>query len=416
LKAEGDVVFSIRSIDTINSDEDKETIESYHLQKGEELVWVSYTEKGIRKEITEKSDVDVTIDFEYHRIPEKTIESTMFLSAIAMCAPYLDSAGGYSGNEWHLSRFCLESNKIIATDKHRLIVAKDIDINPLVFYNKKGKVTDRFLLQGNVSLLLPKSGSCQLASRIESIWQYNEESSTQTERNVTVLYIVFPDYYILTTGNSLGYSDWHRVTDEKIDKDAHRLHIDPRDAQMCIKQLKMLPKSKFGERAVHLHFEEGRLCADSRATDTSNIRLRFSEHTTGSIASETIVDNISLGDALQYATEVFQNPTRDVTLLGTTERKVSPLHFESDIATIAVMPSTKNSEAKKITSVVEMKEHWEQQVKKSVVKKPTVQKQPKSNALFASADRDIIVALRLENEQLKKEIEMLRSNKKHKNI
>jgi hypothetical protein len=46
-----------------------------------------------------------------------------------------------------LSSFCLEGDKIIATDGGRLIVAKDVDIESLTFCGEERMVADRFLLR-----------------------------------------------------------------------------------------------------------------------------------------------------------------------------------------------------------------------------------------------------------------------------
>jgi hypothetical protein len=299
-------------------------------------------------------------------MPKNTITSTKFLSVIAMCAPYCDKDDG-SEIKKALSSFCLEGDNIIAVDGRRLIVAKNIDIDSLAFCGDERMVTDRFLLQGNVSLLLPKSGSCQLAPLVTPVLEYDNKLQKHVKKTVAVLYIGFPDYFICVPCVSGRFPNWKSLLPEHNAK-THKLHIDTRDAQACIKQLKTLPKREYRTSCVHLHFEDGRLCADSQSADTPNIRLRFSEHTTGSIASETGIDIDFLGDVLRVATEMQQNSGKGIV----------PLHFESDIATIIVMSHDLYDNVSEIASVVELEEHW-----KSWIPKPV-----KRNGLFVEADKD----------------------------
>jgi hypothetical protein len=402
-KSEGDVTFSI--FDTVDLDGGGD-INSHGLQKGKVSVRITYIEKGIPKEIIENACVDVAIDLKYYQIPENAIESSRFLQTIAMCEPYYDRRKGCGDSVPVCGAFCLEGDKIIATNGHRMIVAKDVDIDSLVFFDSQKKPTNQFLLQGIVSSLLPKSGTCRLASRVETTWEHNYVTDEQVEKNTSLLYIVCPEYFIITTMVAGRYVKWQSLVVDDVEG-VHKLHLDPRDVEVCLKRLHVLPvdKSRFKERdIVRFCFNEGRLCIESCAEQISNTRLRLSEFTTGSIAPETYLDVTYLEDALKIFTEVSQNPTEVDTSFGAATTYVQPLRFESNDALVIVMPCT-GVKQNKITSVIDVKDHWERSAKK-----PVVQKQSKRSALFTNADKDIIAALRLENEQLKKEIETLRNN------
>jgi hypothetical protein len=399
-KSEGDVTFLCRNGKAGKQDSDgySELRKSHRVQGCEGIVWVTHTEHGVAKTIIKKCVIANLIDLEYHRIPETTIDSPEFLSTIAMCTPYLQST---SGETW-ADCFCFNGGEIIATDRHRIIAVKDTGIDSLVFYDSAKKITDQFLMRGLVSALLPKSGTCRLASRLEPIREYRPETDEHTKRNVTVFYIISPDYYIVTEGVKGQAPAWEAILDEPV-KDARRLHIDKRDAQTCIKQLKVLPRGRYDmDHCIHLCFDEGRLCVDSCADDTPNVRLRFSEFTTGSVDMNNYTNAGYLSDALQVAAEAYQNPPKLCVDNGVEKAVERPLCFTSDSGSVMISVMTHHSIYKdqRIANIVEVKDHWEQQPKK----------QPKSKSrLSAHSDSDLIASLKLENEQLKKEIASLRN-------
>jgi hypothetical protein len=388
-KSEGDIVFSIR-----DTEADRNSVE-FELQNGEEPVWVTYKERSVMKEIITKSRIDIVMDLDYHKIPDTTVESSEFLPAIATCSPYRDfeSAGA-------LNDFCIDDAKIVVTDGHCLFVVNVVDISSRVFEQAACEAlrNEQFLLDGRVGSLLPKSGNCRLSSRVVRAWVKDDEGK-QVEKDIVVLYVGFSDYYIVVSSTERRFPRWRLLIPEN-EEGAYKLHIDPRDVQVCLNQLKELPtceKYKQDKRnRVHLHIVEGRFCIDSCSVEISNTRLQFSEFTTGVVPENIYIDVQYLCGALQLATEVRQ--TDD-----------SPLCFESATATVVVMPYTMKSSSvdacKEVTHIVDLQDHWkpEQPVKKTVVKK-----QPQNtNTTFAHTYRDIIETLQKENEQLKKENEQL---------
>jgi hypothetical protein len=382
LKSQGDVIFS--SCDSDN------------------FVTITYTVYDVVKKIEVHYKSDVVLDFEYYKTPENVIESSKFLSAITMCSPCRDK--DKYNPKYILHRFCIEGNEMITTNGRCLIVAHDLDINSLVFELtvSKEKPNGYFLLDDGILPLLPKSGTCRLAALTEKV--IKPDGSTH---DVAVLRIGFSDYFIFTTSSDSRFPRWKSILPVE-EKKAHKLHIDPRDAQVCLRQLKTLPKSSQSkyekENYVYVHIEEGRLCIDSCSSEIGNIRLCCSEFTTGSIADNVYLDVHYLSTALEVASEMSQNPIR-ISKINEAHIEIQPLHFESDIATFVVMPAkdpASKQEMKEITFVIDVKKYWEQP-KKQVVQKS------RCSTLFFNAEQELVTQLKLENEQLKKENEQLRN-------
>jgi hypothetical protein len=117
-KSEGDIVFSIRNDNTLSPFDVVLLSSMVYSDKAEsqsDMSYITYLEKGDRKEIAIKSRVDVVVNLTHHCVPKNTITSIKFLSAIAMCAPYFDD-GGVDKSVSALGSFCLEGNNIIAVD------------------------------------------------------------------------------------------------------------------------------------------------------------------------------------------------------------------------------------------------------------------------------------------------------------
>jgi hypothetical protein len=409
--AEGEVVFSSlnkNENDSENENEGESDTEkelSYDdwlrvcgvgLRKGEALVQITYTSQCVPRQTAARAIIGVEI--EMHTIPSQMIESSKFLSAVAMCAPYCDNFDG----KYLLSSLCLEGDKVIAISGVRLIVAKDVDIDSLVFSGKssitKGVPNGRFLLDLNVLPPLPKSGSCKLATFTTA---YYKESET----DVSWLCIVVDDYCIFARCGGGIFPNWQNVIEELV-ADGYTAHIDPRDFQAVTKRLSALPMNS-GLRAVHFRTENGRLGIESISTLVPNTRFQFSENSTGELSPDSNISVDYLCDALSVSTDIKQNPTRwEENDRGEMEAHESPYIFESDIAVVVVMPCSLPLKVKDVANVIDVKEYW--QPDKKIGQKVT-KKQSKQNSLFANADKDKITALQTENEQLRKENELLKN-------
>jgi hypothetical protein len=429
-KAEGDIVFSFDDCgsDVLVLDEEKpfddvlyadelqepekeqredydnsnaqstQVVNSVHSQYENEVsLNITYTECGITKQIQCSAYTDIVVVPQCFTIPENTVESSKFLPTLATCNSYRGAVDG----KYQLTAFCLEDDKIVVTDEYRICIAKDVGVPSLKCQSYCIGESDsspyRHLLHGDIVSLVPKSGACRMASLLEYVPVEDSVSKTNISTPVSCLYIGFSDCHIWTRCVEGNYPNWRRYEFDT-ELDFQSLCIDKRDALICLKQLDALPKDvERGNAYIYLHFEEGRLCIDSCARRSLNSRIRFSELTTGAI--DVFADVKYFQDILRLAIKTQQNPIVIKTL-------DSYIVFKSDSVMVLLMAASDIKERNTVASTTETQQYW---AVENPRKQSTVSKPPKRNALFVNADKDRIAVLQIENEQLKKEIELLKN-------
>jgi hypothetical protein len=366
-------------------------------------VSITYTEQIVVKQITEGCIVG-GVSIKGYEIPAETIESSKFLSAVTSCMPYCDKRRrfGYD-SEFDLDMICLENDIVGAVSGHSLFVAKNMDLGSLF----SGVSDTRFLLWGVIASLLPKSGTCRLALEGEKKRAFRYSHDVRERSKKLCLCIGFPDYHIFVINCKGEFPNLKKQIQEP-ERSTNNLCIDDRDRQICVKQMEVLPKGLYNSETVYLHTEDGRFCIDSCSSGiAANVRLRFSEFTTGTLPP-IYIDGSCLREALQHPITNMYHGTQ---LKENKENKkteiIDILFLESDDVVIEIVSvEYRRDKQMPIIDVVELRDHW---IPEKPVKKLLPKKQPQCSSLFVNTDRELIAKLRLENEQLKKENEQLRN-------
>jgi hypothetical protein len=394
LDSEGDVTFLIRELDEelramLSPSNDRTKIESW-----ERAVSITYKEKGITKQFVRLCDFDITgVNFYTCDIPtEMIVESSKFLSAFAACVPFCDDE---YNSKYVLGSVCFKGDFAVATDGKHLIVVKNVDMLPLP-PNSKTFEKGLFLLPKNIAAFLPKSGTCSLA--FMDIFMYDKYLISSTNKKTLCLGIKLPDYQIyVSIDEDLKYPNWEYVIPDR-GENATEFRIDPRDAQVILKQIKLLPQSR-DKNIIQLYVDDGRLCVASTLDSDYNTCLRLSEYSVvvGDTKKIHYFNMLSFRQVLSISSTFWTNFSE------TSE----PFVFESGDILVVQMPETPNTwkGIKEVTNVVNVQDYWE--VEKPA-KKAESKKQTQLSSLFVNAEYEMLAALRLENEELKKENERLR--------
>jgi hypothetical protein len=381
----GDVVFNTRAGYQDDTDQDCHAL------------CLSYKENGISKSLMIGADLKPKIDLSLFKYPASVIESETLLSDIAVCAPHLLKTRAH----WALDCLCFHEDKVVATDEMCLFVAKNESVKHISFpkgcVDEDGFTSGRFLLTPEVIPLLPKSGTCRFSSWTTPVVSVGPKTKEEETKDVSLLCIVFESYCVFAKSVDQPYRDYQRIL-ELHQEDDLILDVDYRDIEVFKRQSKSLPKDDYAkEPLVRLHFVDGRLCADSVSLYRDNVRLRFSECTTGSIDDRTCV-YVSLLNTLFGVCSILRQCL---------EPAASQLTAKAE--NIIAVGATTNLDAQpKIPEpvlTVEIKESWQQpKSSESKASKPRSAKKKES----CSSDEKTIAALRKENEQLKKIISQLK--------
>jgi hypothetical protein len=370
LGSDGDVEISFHAADNIFENDNS---------KWEEAATLRYTKCGIPNQleaVVRSPNVDYELLF---KIPEETIESSNFLPAIVTCSPFL------SNNKFTaLGSFCIDRGSIVALDSCCMLSINNIDVPSFG--------DSVFLLSKFNASVLPKSGTCRMGSFLRDC----------DGEQKYCLYINLSDFCVWFDCAKGKFPKWKSLLEKKeIVPEVgtlHKLHIDKRDAEAFLKRMKALPESENG--SVLLSIVDGRLCIDSASSKVVNVRLRFSEYTTGIITSPTGIACNYFRSVLPFAENVFQT-----FYIG--EKLPGMLIFESDNKIGCVCPYGSDvTKFKPVESVVDLKDFWNT---KKTIQKTTPNKQLQRGSLFVNAERELITELRLENEQLHKTIEELQN-------
>jgi hypothetical protein len=263
--ANSTVTFSTNGID----EEERERELRKSLQNGKNLVLVTYTECGVTKRVILHAYFEPLLDYTFDPFCLEMVEFSKFLSAVASCVPYGKNA---DTRKYLLTSICIDDTNLVAANGHRMICVRNVDVPPLLQENKKSPT--RFLLNGDISTILPKSGICRLAfssvSISKSLVIYNDADYDDDEVSVidkvvneTKVYpclcIGFSDYYISVCGNPKAkYPQWRDIVPE-ICGDEDKVSIALQDAEVVSKQLNALPKSDKYDNFIRLYKENDRL-------------------------------------------------------------------------------------------------------------------------------------------------------------